>query len=97
MLLLRHARNIATECASSRPNSVRIIPDSCTFFAVVFWLAEKQLSGFNISHAGIELDATPPAVVDLYSPKQTSPWGGVYTVGEEVKTRAPQNYQRGGA
>ena len=45
----------------------------------------KQLSGFNISHAGIELDATLPNVVDLYSPKETSPWGGVYTVGEEVK------------
>ena len=44
-----------------------------------------QLAGFSLSSSGIEIDSTPPVVVDLYSPKGTSPWGGVYTVGEEVR------------
>ena len=44
-----------------------------------------QLAGFSLSSAGVEIDSTPPVVVDLYSPKGTSPWGGVYTVGEEVR------------
>lgn len=47
-------------------------------------LPDSQLAGLNLSHAGIELDATSPVVVSLYSAKETSPWGGVYTVGEEV-------------
>ncbi|CAM9243696.1 unnamed protein product, partial [Ectocarpus sp. 8 AP-2014] len=49
--------------------------------------ANLSLEGFNLSHAGIELESTPPAVVELYSTKETSPWGGVYTVGEEIEVR----------
>lgn len=43
-----------------------------------------QLQGLTMSYANISLNAVAPVVVDVYSPKQTSPWGGVYTVGEEV-------------
>lgn len=45
-----------------------------------------QMEGLNLSYAGIQLDAVEPAVIDVYSPKETSPWGGVYTVGEEVSS-----------
>eukprot|EP00752_Nemacystus_decipiens_P003960 g3626.t1 len=49
--------------------------------------ADLTLDGFDLSSAGIELDATAPVVMDLYSSKVTSPWGGVYTVGEEIEVR----------
>lgn len=51
----------------------------------------RKLDGFDISSAGIELDATAPVVTDLYSSKVTSPWGGIYTVGEEVRVRVGES------
>ncbi|CAM9102436.1 unnamed protein product [Scytosiphon promiscuus] len=50
-------------------------------------IANLSLEGFNLSHAGIGLNATAPVVVELYSPKETSPWSGIYTVGEEIEVR----------
>lgn len=46
-----------------------------------------QLDGYSLSSYAVEIDSTPPTVVDLYSTKGTSPWG-VYTVGEEVCPRS---------
>lgn len=85
-IYLRTLREKAWVPRISTPTTSRVshpaLPDFPVIHTSRFF---RKLNGFDLSYANIELDATAPVVIDLYSSKLTSPWGGVYTVGEEVR------------